>query len=143
MKRIGVFVVMVIAFGFALTVTVPKLVKMAKVRGMLPGGEVESLRVAEKWHQTPDEHPAGRDALWVRFGPGEIRTPGPHRINLPASRWAELEVGDPIEIVWVGSDPKPYSRDGIFASAGNFAFDLLFLALQVAVGLGALARLRR
>jgi hypothetical protein len=47
--------------------------------------------------------------------------------------WETLVVGGPIEIVHVGTDPAPYHRGGIFASNGNFAFDVVFLAILLSV----------
>jgi hypothetical protein len=123
--------VLVIALGLAAAVTVPKLDKMAQIKGWLPGGTVQTRVITGKWHQTPEEDPDGADTYWIALTAGDIRQPGSHRLTLPADQWASLREGDGIEVVYVPGDPQPYRRDGIFVSLGNFLFDVVLLALEL------------
>ena len=106
---------------------------MSKIRGFVPGAQVSKERVVAKWHQTPSPDHRGGDVYWVTWTTDDIEVPGDHRLNLPASVWNSLEVGGPIEIVHLEPDGKPYHRQGLFASNGNFAFDLALLGVLLFV----------
>jgi hypothetical protein len=43
------------ALAMAVFVTGPKLVKMAQIRGWLPGASVSEVRITQMWHQRPGE----------------------------------------------------------------------------------------
>jgi hypothetical protein len=124
---------LIVALCLALGVTGPKLYKMTQIRGWLPGASVQQRPITEKWHQTPEEHPDAQDTYWVAFTEDDIRKVGNHRLNVEPEKWASLSEGDSVEVVYVSGSPKPYLRDGIFVSWGNFVFDLLLLGLEVGV----------
>lgn len=52
---------------------------------------------------------------------------------MEAEKWDHLNIGDEIEVVYLPGDPTPYTRDGIFASDGNFAFDRGLVAVEIAL----------
>ena len=127
-KRVGYLAA---AALLACLVTIPKLIRMAQIRGWLPGAAVEERVILEKWHETAAEHPRGRTTYWLLTGEGDIRVPGNHRINLQRDNWEGRNVGDPIAMVPL--DGEVYLRDGIYASDGNFFFDLVLLAAELFV----------
>lgn len=115
--------------GLMVFVTLPKLYKMAQIRGWIGGAVVQELSVLEKWHQvTPlTKRRLDPNIYWLLLQPGDIHTKGAHRTNMEFEKWNLLQVGDPIEVIFVPGDPEPYFRDDIFASNGNFAFDFVLL----------------
>ena len=121
----------------ALYLTGPKLYKMAQISGRLPGAETRQVVVSQKWHQTAAEHPRQRDVYWVAWGETDVRTVGHHRLNFERERWDAISVGDPLELVVLPGGERPYARDGIFASKGNFVIDLVLLVGEIAVALWA------
>ena len=54
-------------------------------------------------------------------------------MNLQRETWKNLQIGDPVESVYLPGSSQPYRRDGIFASDGNFAFDRGLLAVEIAM----------
>lgn len=131
------------ALGLALGVTIPKLYKMTQIRGWQPGAIVEQHVITQKWHQSKEEHPRGRDAYWIAWTEDDIRSIGSHRLNVPAETWEAMAPGQPIEIVRFKGDRWPYLRnDPIFASNENFVFDLILLAIEVGTVVWAMRRLR-
>jgi len=121
------------ALGVAVIVTGPKLYQMARIKGWLGGANSQERVIVEKWNQTPDQHPRGRDTYWISLTEDDIRKRGPHRLNLEPEQWRDLQVGDKIEVVYLPGDPEPYLRDGIYTSWGNFAFDFVLLGLELGV----------
>ncbi len=119
----------VAALALASLVTVPKVIKMFKIRGVLEGAWTEEREVTAMWHQTPEEHDRGSEAFWVSWDGKDVRVRGNHRLNLPEELWNEHEVGGLVELTFVQGDPKPYHREGIFANNGNFLVDFLLLGL--------------
>lgn len=137
---------LIVALGVGIGVTGPKLYKMAQIKGWLPGATAADWTVTQKWHQTPNQHPSGRNTYWIATTEEDIRKIGPHRLNVPSEKWESLKEGDKLEIVSVPGDPAPYLRDGIFVSWGNFAFDLALLGVEfgvVGVMVWPLRRLRK
>lgn len=119
--------------GMAIGVTLPKLYAMTQIRGWIPGAVVRMETVSQKWNQTPAEHPDGRDVYWISWGTKSIREVGPHRLNVEPEEWPGIAIGSPVEIVTVSGDPWPHTRNGIFASNGQFVFDGCLL-LAEAIG---------
>ena len=118
--------------------TGPRLYKIGQIRGRLPGAELRSVVVSQKWHQTPEEHYRGRNVYWVAWDGSDIRTAGPHRLNLDRSSWESLAIGDPLELVFLPGEQRAYVRGGIFASTGNLVIDLVLLVAEVGVTAWAL-----
>jgi hypothetical protein len=104
--------------------TLRKLDRMEQIRGWKPGAVVRS-EVVRQMAGDPED-----GAYWVAFTDKSVRLPGNHRMNLPPEQWGRLRVGDPVEVVYVPGDPSPYTRDGIYASDGNFAFDRGLLVVE-------------
>ncbi len=119
--------------------TSAKLHKMKQIRGWEPGAEFRSVRVLEKANEPPT--PNGLSASWwVRWSDeNSIHVPGRHRLNLPYEVWAQLNLGDPIEITFFPDGSGPYHRDGIFADDGNILFDRSLLAIEWAMVVGSFA----
>lgn len=134
-KTLGI---LVLALGAALVITVPKLVRMARIRGWLPGATVSTEVITQKW-----DHPSrsGR-AYWVAWSERDIREVGPHRLNIPQARWERLAIGDTISLVRVGRRSSPYLGDGIYASTGNFILDIALLMFELGIAGAMIWRLR-
>ncbi|MBC8117737.1 MAG: hypothetical protein H7062_25385 [Candidatus Saccharimonas sp.] len=146
MKSMTNVIVLIAALGVAIAFTVPKLFKMCQIKGWVPGASATNEVITQKWHQTPEQHPSGRDSYWIAWGITDIKTVGGHRLNVPSERWERLNVGDTIEVVRLPGDRWPYLRDGIFVSAENFIFDFLLLNVELGVAIfmvRALIRSRR
>jgi hypothetical protein len=134
-KSLGI---LVLAVGAAVLITGPKLVKMATIRGWLPGATVSAEVITQKWdHASRTGH-----AYWVAWSERDIREVGPHRLNVPQARWERLAIGDTITIVRVRRDRQAYLRDGIYASTGNFVLDVALLILEIGIVLAMIRRLR-
>ncbi len=132
-----------IALGLAMGVTIPKLYKMSQIRGWVSGAKVTQKAITQKWHQTPAEHPEGRDVYWIAWTAEKIRSVGNHRMNVPPELWNRLNVGDQIEGIRLHGDPRLYLREGIFASDGNFAVDVILLIVEIGVAATMIASLFR
>lgn len=119
--------------------TYNKLERMEQIRGWKPGAEVRMETVRQKY-ENPDS-----GTCWVAFTDENIRRVGPHRMNMEREPWSSLNIGDVVEVVYLPGDPERYSRDGIYANDGNFAFDWGLLVIEVSMvvvsALGALATL--
>jgi hypothetical protein len=105
--------------------TLNKLEKMEQIRGWKPGETVRKEVIRQK-HKDPND-----GTCWVAFTDESIHRAGPHRINLQPEAWNRLQVGDPIDIVYLPGNPSPYTRDGIFANDGNFEFDRALLVVEI------------
>ncbi len=129
MPRVKRILIGVAALAVAALFTGPKVYRMAQIRGFVPGAQVSAETVVEKWHQTPEQHHDGRDVFWVTWSESDIRARGSHRLNLPEELWNTVTVGGPIEIVRLEGGSEPHHRQGIYASNGNLAFDLILLGV--------------
>ncbi len=115
-----------------------KLYTMTQIRGWTSGTRTVSYVVTQRYVE-PSRRLTRDDAYWVSWSTTvDIKTPGNHRIGVPAEKYNNYYIGAPIEIVYVGNDETPYMRDGIYASDGNFVFDVscLFIMLIGALVLG-------
>jgi hypothetical protein len=126
------------ALLLAAFVTIPKLVKMAKIRGWVAGAHVAPFTLTQKWVDSS----GGREVYWIGWTQDDIRRVGAHRLNVPTDRWSGMAIGDTVHIVTVPGDRWPYLSDGIFASTANLAFDMLLLAGELGVAWVMLNRLR-
>jgi hypothetical protein len=104
-----------------------KLDRMRQIRGWKPGATVQMKVVTQKY-EDPEN-----DACWIGFTNESIQRPGPHRVNLEPAVWDQLEIGNPIELIYLPGDPWPYTRNGIYASDGNFTFDYALLFVEIAM----------
>ena len=129
MKHIILFVlVFFLILGVAgVLMTTIKIEKIEQIRGWKPGAVAEMEVVRQKFEDPQNE------TCWIALTNESIRRPGPHRTNLQPEIWDRLRIGDPIEIVRLPGDSTPYTRDGIFASDGNYALDHIFLVVEYAV----------
>lgn len=123
--------ILLAALGLAVGVTGPKLIRMAKIRGWMSGATAETRTITQTWHQTPEQHPNGRNTYWISWTQEDIRKVGPHRLNLPADQWSALQVGQTLKVRTLPGDPDVYLEEGIYASNGNFVFDVLLLAAEL------------
>ncbi len=115
----------------AVTVTGPKLYKMAQIRGFVPGAEVVQKQITDKWHQTSAEHHKGRNVYWISWGNKSIKEKGAHRVNLEHDTWKQYHIGQKLELAYIGKDSKPYLADGIYASNDNLIFDCVLLLIEL------------
>jgi len=136
--------VALLAFGMAFGITLPKLYKMCQIKLWIPGAVLGEERITQKWHQTPAEHPKGRNVYWISWGDTPIREVGAHRTNIEREQWESLRVGALVETVRIPGDPSPYlRRNDIFVSPGNFAFDFALLGVELFFGVSAIRNLLR
>jgi hypothetical protein len=112
--------------------TLNKLDRMEQIRGWKPGATVQTEVVRQKF-QDPQNN-----AYWIAFSDESIRRPGPHRMNVEPEVWERLQLGDALEVVYLPDDSHPYTRDGIYASDGNFAFDRALLVIEGAMIVGSI-----
>lgn len=127
------FIFSVLALVLAFGVTGPKLIKMCQIRGWIPGAVVVEEVISKKWHQTPSQDPSERNTFWISWGDKSIMIRGNHRINLEEDDWEQIEVGQSIELTKVPGSNDIFLRDGIFASNGNFVFDIFLLLIELGV----------
>ncbi|MBC8139415.1 MAG: hypothetical protein H8F28_26355 [Fibrella sp.] len=118
-------IVLLVCVALAL-ITIPKIYTMSAIKGWVPGSKTQTFRVTQKL-QTGE----GLDPVyWISWTQDDIRSRGNHRTNLVHDRWTAIRIGDPIDIITVGSDPAPYVHDDIFVDPGNFVFDFVLLAIE-------------
>ena len=110
--------------------TFNKLERMKQIRGVKPGATPKMQAVLEKWESDR--------ACWIRIADGDIRRHGPHRLNLESEEWDKLELGEPIEVMYLPDDATPYLRNGIYASDGNLEFDGGLLVMEIVVSVVSL-----
>ncbi|HZS40807.1 MAG TPA: hypothetical protein VFF06_28435 [Polyangia bacterium] len=127
-----IFWVLAAACPLLVAFTSHKLYDMARLRGWIGAVRVERQVVRGK-AQIEGEH---GPVCWVSWTERAPTLPGNHRSNVECDRWRRLQIGAPIEVLYLpdpdGEDDHPYLRDGgIYASDGNFAFDLALLALEL------------
>lgn len=113
--------------------TSSKLIQMAQIRGFIAGPAAQAKTITSKAILD------GRygDANWVAWDHADIRKPGRNRVNLPREVWDRFAVGDQIAVYYFPGERWAYTREDIFASNENFAFDFVLLTLWVA-GIGVL-----
>jgi len=129
-------IIALLALGLAVFVTGRNLYKQGQISGRISGAEARSVVVAQKWHQTAEEHHAGRDVYWVSWGDADIHAVGHHRTNLPPERWDAIAIGDSLELTFLAGDERPYLRGGLFES--SWSFDLVLLVVEVGVAIWAI-----
>jgi hypothetical protein len=118
--------VLIFLIGFTST----KLLKMAKIRGVVAGPAPEVKTITSK-EALPGSN---GESYWLAWDGANIQFPGRNRINLPEEVWLEYDVGDSIEIFYFPGDRWPYHKRDIFADTGNFVFDFILLTIWI-VGL--------
>lgn len=130
MRKVMIFVIAcILAFG----ITIPKLYKVAQIKQWLPGAITSKQLITQKWHQSSEAHPEGRDTYWIAWTEEDIHIAGNHRLNLTYDKWLSLQIADEIKVVYVKGDETPYLHDGIFVSLENIMFDLVLLLVELGV----------
>lgn len=115
-----------------LAYTGPTVVRLLQIRGWVPGGVKETVTLTQKWLE-----PGGKEAssplqhYWVAWTAQDIREPGHHRLELPASVWDRLEVGAPVEITRVAGEPAPHSPLGLTATDEAIGLHAIFLTAEL------------
>lgn len=132
MRRI---IIVIFAVLLAFGVTGPKVIKMCQIKGWIDGAKVERVTITQKWNQTPDIHPSGRNSFWVSWTGKSIKQIGNHRISVTKEKWNMMKLGDKLEIIHVKGDKHPYLRDGIFVDPGNFIFDIVLLIAELGLAI--------
>jgi hypothetical protein len=116
-----------------LMVTGPKLVKMARIKGWLPGGTVQTAVVMSKGSE-PGRYEMRYWADWC-FGtvqPGHVTYSGePNRTWVHKAEWDKIHEYSQIEVVAFRGGREVYYRNSIFVDPGNFAFDFVLLTAEV------------
>jgi len=103
-----------------------KLYTMARIRGVIGERLVVTHSVVDKTREEPVRR---RDdpTCWLWYHIGGVR----HRIQSDCDYWARVTIGQTIEIVSL--EDKSFLKDGeIYASDGNFMFDIVLLGVELA-----------
>jgi hypothetical protein len=129
---------LVISIPLAAGVTGPKLYKMAQIKGWQPGATTTTRWITDKGVERGSR---GRQSYWVTWANYGGRPAESDRDWVSAETWASMKVGDPVEVVSVPGDKAGYLRDGVYVEPGNFAFDLVLLAVAACVALASTGRL--
>ncbi len=107
-----------------------KLYTMARIRGFIGERSIETHRVSDKQMET-----GVRDRLFCFLSWGDAETGGDRggRVQVDCDYWKRARIGDSIEVVRLdrGAEAHPVGAD-VYASDGNFEFDLLLLAAELA-----------
>lgn len=114
--------------------------KISLIRDWLPGTIVQEEVILEKWHELPRSSRYA-DQYWVRIDDGNIQYAGNHRLDLPEKMWAELKLGESLEIVRIPGDEQPYLRNGNVAANGELIRYSIFFLLGLFVAFVMLKRL--
>ncbi len=126
-----------------LSFTGPKLYKMAQIRGWISGATLQQEIVTDKAqtkslntssNRYEDKYSYSYLIAWSNQPASE---PGPDRVNLIFSDWERIAVGDTVNLIRIPNDEKAYLREGIFASNGNFGFDLGLIIAELALAITA------
>ncbi len=104
-----------------------KLHKMFAISGWLPGARVE-MKVITGKQKIPGKHGF---SYWISWDNKSPSATGHHRVNLKHDQWEAISPGDEIEVRYIGKDKSPYLLTGIYASTGNFGFDILLLIAEL------------
>jgi hypothetical protein len=115
-----------------------KLYKMAAIRGWVSGANFRDQVVTAKRVVEDEDGPV----FWIAWSGADPAQRSTFRDNLDRDQWEQIQIGDTVRMAYYDSDPypRPYKPDGIYTSAGNFAFDIVLLASELA-GCFFLARL--
>ncbi|MBL8915962.1 MAG: hypothetical protein JNM17_35010 [Archangium sp.] len=117
----------IVALGaVGLRFTSAKLERMKQVRGFIPADDARKVPVLEK---------AVIDgANWVRWNDeAGIDRIGGHRFSLPSDAFQRYQPGDQIEVLFFEDERAPIPRESVFAEDGNFVFDRVLLAIELAM----------
>lgn len=121
---------LLLASALLITVTGPKMYKMVLIRGWVPGATVRR-KIVTDMKMTASSGRVTSNAYWVSWdGQGASRI-GPKRMNLPEEVYKGIEIGDELEVITLFGEKTPYHREGIFASNGNFIFDVCLLCFEL------------
>lgn len=115
--------------------TSSKLERMAMIRGEIPGATIVSRRIVE----LEESGAPGRPVCWIYFESTPDQEMRESRVNQDCAQWSELTVGQEIPVAHLPDDDSVYLPDGIYADAGNEAFDRgLLVVWKVGLGLSGL-----
>jgi hypothetical protein len=123
---------LVISVGLAVGVTLPKLYKMAQIKGWQPGATVTTRVITDKG---VDQGRRGLKHYWVSWANHGGALTRADRDNVSPEDWQSMRVGDSVEVVRVPGDDAAYLRNGVFVEPGNFVFDYVLLAAEIITAL--------
>lgn len=106
-----------------------KIIKMLKIREIIEGSNYIKKEITGKWIDNVSDS----DSYWISWNNVNIKERSTDRINLPNEEWKKFEIGDTIEITYFKYDIFPYYKNGIYASNGNFIFDLIIICIEVSI----------
>ena len=121
-----------VVFAAALALfTTHKLYKMCCIRGFVGERRIEAHRVRDK---TVEHGAKNRTFCFVSWAEDAREDDRRHRLAVDCDYWETVKPDDRIEVVRLGEDSDIYLRgnDDIFASNGQFIFDLVLLGLELA-----------
>lgn len=120
--------------------TTYKLHKMARIRGFIGEVPTERYVVSGKTRGIGRVRPS----CYVWCSADTTGRGGEHRVQADCDYWEQLRILDPIELVRLDGDDELFLRQGgVYTSAGNFGFDFVLLAFELAaVAYGVLRLIR-
>ena len=130
-----------------LSVTGPKLYKMTQIRGWTSGATITEKVITDKASEDWEDYDRSTNrssrgtTYWVAWDGEAALLRGSHRVNLDRYDWDEVDIGDSLEIITFPNDRYAYVKNSIFASNGNFIFDVLLLFAEMALLVYASLRL--
>ncbi|MGJ8654336.1 MAG: hypothetical protein ACSHX8_13840 [Opitutaceae bacterium] len=123
MKKL-ICIISILIFTCLVIFTPRKIFKMAQIRGFIDGPPLVTEIVTDKG-STPGTYSESYLVCWNNT---DINIPGKDRIFLPHEFWSQIEIGQPIKVMYFPNSKFPSHREGIFASNENFVFDFILLA---------------
>jgi hypothetical protein len=116
------------ALALAFGVTIPKLHKMAQIKGWVPGAVIRQKIVTQKGADPPRRARDFEKSYWVSWIEGDVGDSWKHRVRVPEDVWQVIKLGDQIEVIEVPGEENPHLRNDIFVEPGQFNFDYVLLA---------------
>lgn len=109
--------------------TSTKIYGMLEIRGIIPGRIIESKIITDMTFQASSKIP-GENVYWISWSYADISTKSNNRLNISEELWTSLEIGSEVEIIKLRSGNTPYMKNGIYASNGNFVFDIIMFLIE-------------
>lgn len=115
-----------------------QFIKQAKIRGWIPGARSSQYLIEAKWEEPGYSYGPTYYLRW-----NDTEHPDDNTTNVPESHYNSHAVGDPIEVLTVGSSNEPYVHDDIWASNDNIFVTALFVCVSIGIILWQVCRIWR
>jgi hypothetical protein len=118
-----------------------RLYTEAQVKGWIPGATVTPAIITQKGIDPRRGFRVYEDTYWVSWEYGEVRDSWDRRVRVSPEVWKGMHLGDPIEVIHVPSEDRPYLRNGMGLEWSIFVPSVGMLAIAVVVFLVSSVRL--